>query len=192
MARDWMRRSITAVALAGLVFGVGATVAHAKPYESARFDQTFTEEVDDYCGDLHVRTEFHDQGHFVSRPTGPDRLPRFTVTHHGGGTSTNIATAKSFTFTWNYAEIDVHVADNGDGTYTTVSQIPGPERVYGPDGQILFTNGGTMRIRLIVDDNGTPNDPDDDFVVDQEFIGEHGGKPQDDLDLCDSFRTLTA
>ena len=86
----------------------------------------------------------------------------------------------------------MRVADNGDGTYTAVFQVPGPERVYGPDGQLLFTSGGTMRIRIIVDDNGTPNDPGDDFVVREEFVGEHGGKPQDDFDFCDSFRTLTA
>ena len=191
MPDQWIRTSTAVVALAGLVLGVGATAAHARPYESVRFHETFTEEVDDFCGDLHVRTDLHDQGHFVARPTGPDRIPRFTATHHGGGTFTNIATGKALTVTWNYAEIDVHVVDNGDGTYTTVNQVPGPERYFGPDGQLLYTDGGTMRVRIIVDDNGTPNDPGDDFVVSEEFLGGHGGQPQDDVTFCELFRTFT-
>jgi hypothetical protein len=191
MAAHWIRRSTTAVAVAGLVSGVGATAAHAKPYENVRFDETSTEEVDDFCGDLHVRLDIHDQGHFITRPTGPDRLPRITATHHGGGTFTNLATGKAFTLTWNYGDMAVHLADNGDGTFTAVFQVPGPERFYGPDGQLLYTDGGTMRIRIIVDDNGTPNDLGDDFVVSEEFLGGHGGKPQDAFDFCDSFRTLT-
>ena len=165
--------------------------AGAKPYENDRFHQHGVYVVDDYCGDLEVRIEFNDHGHFVIRPTGPDRLPRFSSTHHGFSTHTNRTTGKAFTFTWNCGDMDVHLADNGNGTFTAVYQAPGPERYCGPEGQLLNTNGGTMRIRIIVDDNGTPKDPGDDFVISEEFVSEHGGQPQDPFDFCDSFRTLT-
>ena len=192
MATKSIRAPITAVAVAALVVGIGATPAAARTIEKIDFEVHDVYVVDDYCGDLEVRIDFNDRGHFVIRPTGPDRLPRFSSTHHGSSTHTNVATGKAFTFTWNYGEMDVNLADNGDGTFTAVYQVPGPERYYGPDGQLLFTSGGTMRIRIVVDDNGTPDDPGDDFVISDEFLGEHGGQPQADFNFCDSFRTLTA
>ena len=92
---------------------------------------------DGYCGDLRVRIDFHDQGVFVGRPAGKERFLRYTVSHHGGGTITNLATGRAFTFVWNYLEQDIKVTDNGDGTVSILSQVPGPEKIYGPDGQLV-------------------------------------------------------
>lgn len=185
-------RMAAAVAIGGLALGVAPGAAHAQPYESVRFQDSSTEVVKKFCGNLRVRIDAHDQGHFILRPTGPDRVPRYTSTHHGGATYTNLASGKAFTLTWSYGEMDTSVTDNGDGTYTAVTQIPGPERIYGPDGQLVSTSGGTMRISLVFDTNDTPDDPADDFLVSETFLGEHGGAPQPTVDFCAQFRSLTA
>lgn len=190
MAAHWIRKSATAVALAGLAFGLGATAADAKPYESVRFDEHDVYVVDDYCGDLEVRIEFNDQGHFVIRPTGPDGLPRFSSNHHGSATHTNVATGKAFTIKFDYVNSDVRVTDNGDGTLTILFQVPGHERYYGPEGQLLFMTAGTIRIEAIVDHRGTPSDPSDDLFISEELVADHLGQ-QGGSDWCSSFRTLT-
>ena len=184
-------KTLLAVGLTGLLIGSMATATEAKPLEHIRFFESESEVVDDFCGDLTVRSEYHDRGVIQARQTGPDRLPRYTVSHHGGATSTNLATGKAFTITWNYLEQDVRVRDNGDGTVTILAQVPGPETIYGPDGQRLFVSGGTMRIELIVDLAGTPADTSDDVVIDEEFLSGHGGQPQPPFNFCESFRTLT-
>lgn len=185
------RRSIVALACAVFAIGLGATSAQSKPSEQVHFVDYGFEIVDEFCGDLQVSIEFNDRGHFLVRPTGPDRLPRYSSVHHGDATYTNLATEKAFTFTWNYSNKDVRVTNNGDGTFTALFQIPGPERIYGPDGQLLNTSGGTIRFAATLDYNGTPSDPSDDVFISEEFVTEHGGQPQAPFDFCDAFRTLT-
>lgn len=185
-------KTLLAVGLTGLLIGSTATATEAKPLEHIRYSESESEVVDGFCGDLTVRSEYHDRGVIQARQTGPGRLPRYTVSHHGGATSTNLATGKAFTVRWNYLEQDVKVRDNGDGTVTVLAQVPGPETFYGPDGQRLFVSGGMFRVELIVDQSGTPGDPSDDVVVGEEFVGEHGGKPQPPFNFCESFRTLTS
>ena len=185
------RICVAAIAVAAVAMSAGTAVVQAKPYEQVRFDEQGSGLVDDFCGDLNVRIDFHDQGVVVGREAGKSRLLRYTQSHHGGSTITNLATGRAFSFTWNYLNQDVQVADNGDGTITILAQIPGPERIYGPDGQLLNTNGGTFRLQTVLDDGGTPNDPSDDTVLSEEVVSSNGGKPQGEFDFCDSFRTLT-
>jgi hypothetical protein len=113
------------------------------------------------------------------------------MSHHGGGTIINLATGISFSVDWNYLNQDVRVTDNGDGTLSVLHQIPGPERWFGPDGNLLFTSGGTMRLEAVFDHAGTPSDPSDDTFISEEFVSEAGGRPQPNFDLCAAFRTLT-
>ena len=185
------RRLMVLVAVAAVAMGAGTAVVQAKPYEQVRFDEQGSDLVEGYCGDLNVRIDFHDQGVVVGREAGESRLLRYTQSHHGGSTITNLATGRAFSFTWNYLNQDVQIVDNGDGTITILAQIPGPERIYGPDGQLLNTNGGTLRLQTVLDDGGTPNDPSDDTVLSEEVISANGGKPQGEFDFCESFRTLT-
>lgn len=181
--------------LATVLVTAAATVcgppAGAKPVEHVRFDEHAVEVVDDFCGDLPVRAELDDRGHFTITLTGPDRLPKFSSNHHGGITFTNLATGKAFTITWDYVVKEVRVTDNGDGTFTVLYQLPGPERVYGPDGQLLYTSGGMFRMEAVIDHGGTPSDPSDDVFVREVFVSDNGGRPQDPFHFCDSFRSLT-
>ena len=185
----WAALAVTAVSAVGLVLGV--SVSRAAPIEQGRFDEQSSSIVRKYCGDLRVLIDFHDQGVFVGRPAGKELFLRFTVSHHGGGTITNLATGRAFSYAWNYLEQDIQVTDNGDGTVSILSQVPGPETIYGPDGKLVLTNGGTMRLLTVIDYGGTPLDPTDDQFVSQELVSANGGKPQPDINYCDSFHALT-
>ncbi len=185
----WTALAATAVGAAALTLGV--SVSLAAPIEQGRFDEQSSWIVRRYCGDLRVQIDFHDQGVVVGRPAGKERFLRYTASHHGESTHTNLATGRAFTFVWNYLEQDIKVTDNGDGTISILSQVPGPETIYGPDGQLLSTNGGTMRLLTVIDFAGTPLDPSDDQFVSHELVSSNGGKPQPDTNYCDSFHTLT-
>jgi hypothetical protein len=168
-----------------------ATGAQATQVEHARIDHQWSYVREDFCGDLTVLLEGNDRGSLVARTSGQSGLARYTVNHHGGSMITNLATEKAFKFRWNYLEQDLRATDNGDGTATVISQIPGPEKIYGPDGQVVSFNGGTMRLRLTIDLAGTPSDPSDDSVVGEEVLSSNGGPAQDDTAFCDEFHDLT-
>src|SRR5689334_14434490 len=85
-------RPIVVLVVVTAAMGATAAVVQAKPYEQVRFDDQFSFVVDDYCGDLKVRIDVHDQGVVVGRVSGKSRLLRYTQSHHGGSTITNLAT----------------------------------------------------------------------------------------------------
>jgi hypothetical protein len=183
--------ALAVTSLGAVALTLGVSVSLAAPIEQTRFDEQSSRVVNGYCGDLRVQIDFHDRGVLVARPAGKERFIRYTASHHGGVTITNLATKRAFTFIWNYLEQDLKVTDNGDGTFSILSQIPGPETIYGPDGKRLSTSGGTMRLLTVIDFAGTPLDPSDDQFISQALVSEHGGKPQPDFDYCNSFHTLT-
>jgi hypothetical protein len=178
--------------LTALLLAATSSAVEAKPIEHVRFHDSWSNVVDDFCGDLNVRFDYQESGVLQARQTGRNQLPKYTVSHHGGITITNLATGKAFTIGWNYLEQDTKVTDNGDGTRTVLFQVPGPEVFYGPDGQRLYVSGGMYRVELIVDDAGTPGDPSDDFVISEELVSDNGGQPQEPFNFCEQFRTLTA
>ena len=182
---------ITTVALAALAWVQGPT-ASASTIEHGRFDDHFVDVREDVCGGLTMVVEGDDRGRYSLRLGGPDQLPRFSSTHHGGASFTNAATGLALTATWHYSNQDVHVTDNGDGTLSVVYQVPGPERIYGPDGQQLNISTGSMRLEATIDHGGTLQDPYDDVFLGEEFLVGHGYPPQPPFDFCDAFRSLTA
>jgi len=184
-------KALLAAGLTGLLIGSTATATEAKPLEHIKFDESSSEVVEGFCGDLTARLEFHDRGVVQVKQTR-DGLPRYTASHHGGGSFTNLATGKAITISWNYLEQEVRTRDNGDGTHTVLAQVPGPEIFYGPDGKRVFVSGGMFRVELVVDQSGTPGDPSDDVLISEEFVSDHGGQPQPAFNFCESFRTLTA
>ena len=60
----------------------------------------------------------------------------------------------------------------------------GNDVVYGPDGKAIARNPGQTRFELLLDDNGTPSDPDDDvFLADLGIVKGSTGRTDD---YCDA------
>jgi hypothetical protein len=195
--RSTSRRQRTTVKLLfavtlSIVLSAAATPALAEPMEQGTFEQHFNFVREGFCGDMDISIEGDDRGSSVARDAGPSRLPRFTSTHHGGATWTNLASGLAFTFEWHYASQDVSVTDNGDGTLSVVYQVSGPERIYGPDGQELVFFTGMMRVEAVIDHAGTPTEPSDDIFLYEDFLAGNGfPELHPPIDFCESFRALT-
>jgi len=85
---------------------------------------------------------------------------------------------------------DLKVTDNGDGTLTILVNAAGGQRIYGPDGKLLFRDPGMVRYEFLIDHNGTPTDPEDDEFL--EFLGvvkgSTGLNESEGRDFCDDIR----
>jgi hypothetical protein len=182
-----MRRILLVSAALVLAMATPTTTAQAKPTDQFRFADHDSFVVNDFCGDIVVRVEFSERGSGVGRLAGPGRQLRYTVTHHGQATYTNLATGRKFTFAWSYVDQDKRVTDNGDGTLSILGRSPGSERVKGPDGKLLDVKAGLFTWVVVLDHGGTPTDPSDDTFVSITFLSG----PDVYTDLCDDFRRLT-
>jgi hypothetical protein len=183
-----MRRTLLVSASLVLAMAIPTTSAQAKPTDQFRFADHDSYVLGDFCGDIPVRVEFSERGSGVGRFAGRGRQLRYTVTHHGAATYTNLDTGRAFTFAWNYIDQDKRVTDNGDGTLSILGNSPGSERVKGPDGKLLDVKAGLFRWVVVLEDEGTPTDPSDDTFVSITFLSG----PDVYTELCDDFRALTS
>ena len=76
-------------------------------------------------------------------------------------------------------EKDLRITDNGDGTVTVLILATGNAVLYGPNGKAIARNPGQTRFELVIDDGGTPTDPDDDEVLDFRVVKESTGRSDD-------------
>jgi|tagenome__1003787_1003787.scaffolds.fasta_scaffold19997170_2 hypothetical protein len=182
-----MRRILLVSAALVLAMATATTTAQAKPTDQFRFADYDSYVINDFCGDIAVRVVFSERGSGVGRLAGRGRQLRYTVTHHGQATYTNLASGRKFTFAWNYLDQDKRVTDNGDGTLSILGMSPGSERVKGPDGKLLDVKAGLFRWVVVLDHGGTPTDPIDDEFVSITFLSG----PDVYTELCDDFRRLT-
>jgi hypothetical protein len=112
-------------------------------------------------------------------PHGRDRLVYFL--QHGTETDvfTNLDNGKSIRSFARVIEKDMRVTDNGDGTLTVVIQATGNATLYGENGKAIARNPGQIRIELLIDHGGTPNDPSDDEVLSEEVVRGSTGRSDD-------------
>lgn len=123
-----------------------------------------------FCGDLGFDVIEHGEakGVFVATPRGREGLwyggARFT----GTTTWTNPETGRVFRVEFAGTDRDQVVTDNGDGTLTIQVQVSGPSRYYA-NGALTFVDTGMARFSIVIDNSGTPTNPEDDEFV--EFLG---------------------
>jgi hypothetical protein len=112
-------------------------------------------------------------------PHGRDRLVYFL--QHGTETDvfTNLDNGKSIRSFARVIEKDMRVTDNGDGTLTVLIQATGNATLYGENGKAIARNPGQIRIELLIDHGGTPNDPSDDEVLSEELVRGSTGRSDD-------------
>ena len=163
-----------------------APAASAQPLERGRFEDSTSEVVEGFCGDLTVRIDQTIHGHELLNVRGPAGLAYWMKTVHGTTSFTNLANDRTFTQVFHFVEKDLRVTDNGDGTLSILVLATGSTKVYAPDGRLLFNDPGQIRYEILVDDNGTPADPEDDEEL--EFLGiVKGSTGRNDLEgrrLC--------
>lgn len=125
-----------------------------------------------------------------------DALGTFRFVRHGDGnhygassvevraTWTNVETGESFGFVRRGSDKDLHVTDNGDDTITIDISNTGVTTYYDDEGTRLFKDAGRQTAQVVIDINGTPENPDDDEFV--EFIpGDLNGRwDTDGRDFC--------
>ncbi|MGH3035852.1 MAG: hypothetical protein ACRDMU_01610 [Gaiellaceae bacterium] len=135
---------------------------------------------DDFCGagltvevavvlDIRVQAVAH----------GPDGLIYFL--QHGTETDvlTNLANGTSLTSFARVIEKDLRVTDNGDGTLTVLILATGNAVLYGENGKAIARNPGQIRIELLIDHGGTPNEPSDDVILAEELVKGSTGRSDD-------------
>jgi hypothetical protein len=91
----------------------------------------------------------------------------------------DLANGKSLTSFARVIEKDQRVTDNGDGSLTVLIKATGNAVVYGENGKPIARNPGQIRIELLIDHGGTPNDPSDDVVLSDELVKGSTGRSDD-------------
>jgi hypothetical protein len=100
---------------------------------------------------------------------------------HGTETDvlTNLANGTSLRSFARVIEKDLRVTDNGDGTLTVLILATGNAVLYGENGKAIARNPGQIRIELLIDHGGTPNDPSDDEILAEEIVKDSTGRSDD-------------
>lgn len=124
---------------------------------------------------------------------GPDGLAYFALHVDGSQSWTNVDTGKTMTLAFAFRDRDHEVVDNGDGTLTITVLSTVNTTVASDDGAVVRRQAGSNVWHLLVDHNGTPEDPfDDEFITDLGFLREHSGLNQfASSDFCEDLQTFT-
>ena len=88
---------------------------------------------------------------------------------------------------------DHTITDNGDGTATIEQYAAGGSRYYDQYGKMVLLDPGSIRFAFEIDDNGTPTDFTDDFVVEDSFrvIRDSTGRTDTTGDFCEDLVRFT-
>ena len=172
-----MRRTISPVALAGLL-----TMALAIPVAGAIFERgTFTDTgTDAYtCGDVEFSVSFEESGRFHLR-TGMGNLDSFFFQHVNVAfheVHTNLETGETLTVSGRLLDKEIR-ATRVEGTVFEVTRIVAgqPFTVRGSDGKVLLRDRGVVVVTYLFDTLGD-DVPGGDFLeeLSVEVHGPHPG-----------------
>ena len=172
----------------GAILALGATAAvmfagaaSAGQVVRETIHEEGSEVLEDFCGSEGLTVEqafvLDIRVHVV--PHGTDRLAYFLQHGRRSEVITNLANDRSVTSVTKVIEKDMRVTDNGDGTLTILIQATGNATLYGENGKAIARNPGQIRIELLIDHGGTPNDPSDDTVLSEELVKGSTGRSDD-------------
>ncbi len=168
------------LALGAAAAAMLAAAAGAGPPFRETIHDEFAFVDDDFCGaGLTVEVAVVLDIRVQAAPRGSDGLIYFL--QHGTETDvlTNLANGTSLTSFARVLEKDLRVTDNGDGTLTVLILATGNAVLYGADGKAIARNPGQIRIELLIDHGGTPNDPSDDVILAEELVKGSTGRSDD-------------
>jgi len=168
------------LALAATAAVTFAVAASAAPPIRETIHEEFSFVDGDFCGaglevEVAVALDFRVQ----AAPRGRDGLIYFLQHVSEADVLTNLANGNTVTAVATALDKDLRVTDNGDGTLTVLVLATGNAVVYGEDGKAIARNPGQIRLELIIDHGGTPNDPSDDEVLSEELVKGSTGRTDD-------------
>lgn len=156
-----------------------AAVAQPLVNDHNRATEMLNEEI---CG-IQVETTVSYVDHTIGR-IGRDGFPLFQGSGRTNITYYNPATDLSFDYQVRGSFKDLSATDNGDGTFTLVTQNTGiPEQVTLADGTVAIKDVGRIVFSTVLDYNGTPADTEDDEFVSQEILSISGPHPEAESDF---------
>ena len=174
----------TASALLAVASVAAGGLAAAKPIDRGTIHEDLSFVLNDFCGVAGLDIDFDAaiDIEYTVRSKGSTQLPYFSQFVMGTRTFTNPDNDRYVTESFHVIEKDLRVTDNGDGTFTLVVLVTGNSTVYGMDGKAIARNPGQVRDEILIDNNGTPQDPSDDEFL--EFIQEIKGSTGRTDDFC--------
>jgi hypothetical protein len=169
--------STASALVAGLVIPlVGIGVASAAPVHWQRSVFAYGPEPS-FCGGL--TQQGVDTGRFRMVPR--DGIGHYEAASKFVETWTNLDTGDFVTVKGSYKEHTIHATIDPDGIVTALSSGPGTATVYDSDGHMLAHWAGLNRVVYVVDQMGTPADPDDDAILSRTVVQRTGQL----FDYCD-------
>ena len=179
--------SLALAVASGAVLAAVPSTASAQPVERGVISEQIHETVTDFCGlpGLTVTSDVTIEGTYsitLHQPGDPAYYAEHVtidqvVTNPDNGRSTRVH-GRSLSK-------DVVVHQDGN-VLTLIFLVTGGSSLYGPDGKLIAKRSGQMRFRTVVDNNGTPADPDDDVEISFELLKSTG--PNDNY--CDQAPLL--
>ncbi|MBW8752300.1 MAG: hypothetical protein JF565_12890 [Propionibacteriales bacterium] len=175
-----------ALAATAVVLGsLGAVApASARPLDSGRFHEILGDTFTDFCGvpGLTVALSGTVDGSFLDNSHGSDRLVYSRESSRVDATYTDVASGAWVRIVSNGTSHDLQVTDNGNGTLTITTFGAGNSFMYDSAGKVIAHDPGMTRVQILIDDNGTPADPNDDEFLD--FLGVVLGSTGLNADFC--------
>jgi hypothetical protein len=174
-------RSIVVAATFGLAASLLATSpASSTPPYFETISEPLASHFEDYCGVEGLSVDqtgtFESRLKILTKKSGLDYFMEHITTEE---TLTGVESGRSVHIHTAFIAKDLKVVDNGNGTLTITQLLTGPSTVYGPDGKALARDPGQVRFLAVINTNGTPSDPSDDFEVSSELLKGSTGRSDD-------------
>ncbi|MDT4916885.1 MAG: hypothetical protein QOI15_965 [Pseudonocardiales bacterium] len=168
----------------GVVLSVALVpdTASAKPVESGASTFHFHLIHKNFCGakGLTVSDVGIADVRYRITSRGRGQLPYYQDHSRETARVTDLASGKWLTARTVTNSKDLHIQDNGDGTWTIVTFGTGSFTLYDASGAPIARNPGQARVRILIDYGGTPYDfSDDEFVSFLGVIKESTGRTDD-------------
>jgi hypothetical protein len=180
MRSNTIRLALLALLVASAAILAAAASAGQPLRETIHVDETF--ELENFCDVEGMTVEIHRlMDTRVKIGTRGDGFGYFM--QHGTIREVLTFEGTSLTSFARVNEKDLRITDNGDGTVTVLILATGNAVLYGPSGKAIARNPGHTRFELVIDDGGTPTDPNDDEVLDFRVVKESTGRSDD---FCDA------
>ncbi len=163
------RSRLSAAVLGGLALSSAgiAGSASATPIDSGSYHDEFSFVVKNTCevAGFTTRVDYVVDGRFRLNSRGADRLAYLNEHRVETFVFTNVATGEFVTIENRENGNDIHATDQ-DGILTYVVVHTGTSVMYNMDGKAIARDSGQSRLKLLIDDAGTPTDPTDDVFLD--------------------------